>query len=150
MLAGAITCIWVHKATAATGSGSSGFTAFIWDHTQQFDACCKPGPAISCLAIWTSTQCHNAEPAPAARMKETSVLGRCPERLVAICTTLSLRQEHHFPVSWIFLQFFCKHCQCPLNSSLLSLDTVYHPVGDPLLQRHILKVVWIPVWSSEN
>lgn len=29
---------------AATGSGSSGFTAFIRDHTQQFDACCKPGP----------------------------------------------------------------------------------------------------------
>lgn len=30
-------------AMAATGSGSSGFTAFIRDHTQ-FDACCKPGP----------------------------------------------------------------------------------------------------------
>lgn len=29
---------------AATGSGSSGFTAFIRDHTQQLDACCKPGP----------------------------------------------------------------------------------------------------------
>lgn len=29
---------------AATRSGSSGFTAFIGHHTQQFDACCKPGP----------------------------------------------------------------------------------------------------------
>lgn len=44
MLAGAVTCTGVHQATAATGSGNSGFTAFIRDHTQQFDACCKPGP----------------------------------------------------------------------------------------------------------
>lgn len=44
MLAGAITCIRVHKAMAAIGSGSSGFTAFIRDHRQQFDACCKPEP----------------------------------------------------------------------------------------------------------
>lgn len=106
---------------------------------------------ICWLAIWTSIQCHNPEPAPAARMLETSVLGRCSKRLVAIFTTLSFRQECHFSVSCIFLQLFCKNCLHPLtHSSLLTLDSAYHPVGDHLLQRHLLKLVWIQVWSSEN
>lgn len=91
---------------------------------------------------WTSSYCKNTGNFSAGNM---------PRETCSNFHYLSVRQECHFSVSYIFLQLFCKNCLCPLtHSSLLSLDTAYHLVGGHLLQRHLLKLVWIQAWSSEN
>lgn len=81
---------------------------------------------------WTSSCCKNAQNFSTGKMPRET------------CSNF-----HYFifqagmPLPWISYIFAVtlQNCQCPLTpSSLLSLDTAYHPVGDHLLQRQLLKL----------
>lgn len=147
MFAGALfTFEHIYMDTAATGSGSSSFEVFIRDHTKTtwFSS---PGPglqhAICWLTIWTSTWCHNPLPTAAERMTETSVLERCPDKLVAIFATLSFRQECHFPYYLrYFLQSYSVHFPFKFGYSWPSSTKVYFKTWMTGMCPY--------VWISEN
>lgn len=129
-----------YTATAATGSGSSGFQIFIRDHTRQLDfrlqvlACgMQPADLRSEQALGVTTL---NQPLPKECLKLQCWKGAQTNLSQFSLPYLSGGNAISLHLSDIFCRVILR-----ARSSPLSLDTAYHPVGDHLLQRYLLKLV---------